>query len=214
MLKHYPYLPHRITSSFGNRAGANLPAGATAWHAGIDIGRDTSKYSYAWSDNPCGPVYAMLDGIVTESRFARGRGYTVKIDHGTIDGKKVGTLYQHLHKSGLANAGKKVKAGDIIGQMGRTGMGADMMVHLHYELHINGKTVDPLPYFRAQTPSKPKKEEDYKVQKIKININGVIKTVDAINKDGNNYVKLQDIRDPKIIVGYENKIPTVTVKTK
>lgn len=212
MLKHYPYLPHRITSNFGNRKGANLPAGGTAWHNGIDIGRDTSKYSNAWSNAPCGPVYAMLDGIITESRHYNDRGYTIKIDHGTINNQKVATLYQHLHKDGMALTSQKVKAGDKIAQMGRTGMGDDMMVHLHYELQLNGKPVNPLPYFN--TGNAPKKEGDYKVEKTKINVNGTIKTVDTIKVNGNNYIKLQDIRDPNILIGYENKMPTVTVKTK
>ena len=57
-------------------------------------------------------------------------------------------------------------------------------------------------------------EDDEVVTQVKINLNGQIKTVNAINKDGNNYVKLQDIADGNIIVGYANKIPTVTVKIK
>lgn len=58
-------------------------------------------------------------------------------------------------------------------------------------------------------------EDDEVVTKVKININGVIKTVDAIKKDGNYYFKAQDLRSPNIQIGYENKMPTVTtVKTK
>lgn len=59
-----------------------------------------------------------------------------------------------------------------------------------------------------------KQEDDEMVTKIKINLNGQVKTVNAINKDGNNYIKLQDIADGNIVVGYANKTPTVTVKTK
>ncbi|MGL5766841.1 MAG: M15 family metallopeptidase [Sarcina sp.] len=47
--------------------------------------------------------------------------------------------------------------------------------------------------------------------KIKINLNGVVKEVEAVNIDGNNYVKLQDIRDEKIVVEYDG-IPIVKVK--
>ena len=214
-LKCKPYVPLRITSPYGKRSG-NLPVGATAWHDGIDIGRDY-KYGGAYSNDPCGPVFAVLDGMVTESKFVNGRGYTIKVDHGVIEGKRTMTLYQHLHKDNRATAGKKVKAGDVIAQMGRTGMGSDMMVHLHFELHFDGKTVDPAPYVKI-APDKiektnvvvKKEEDDEVVTQTKINLNGKVKTVNVINKDGNNYIKLQDIRDDKIVIGYENKMPTVT----
>ena len=46
---------------------------------------------------------------------------------------------------------------------------------------------------------------------IKIKLNGVVKEVEAINKDGNNYIKLQDLRDSKIHIGY-NCMPIIEVK--
>ena len=208
-LKHKPYIPLRITSPYGQRSAANLPQGATLWHDGIDIGRDY-KYGGAYSNDPCGPVYAVLDGTVTDSKFYNGRGNTIKIDHGNINGQRIMTLYQHLHKDKRATVGQKVKAGDIIAQMGRTGMGSDMMVHLHFELHINGKTVDSAPYAKA-APEKLEEQEEM-TKEIKIKVNGQTKTVTAIEKDGNNYIKLQDLRDANIAIGYENKMPTVTVK--
>lgn len=60
----------------------------------------------------------------------------------------------------------------------------------------------------------PKKEDDEMVAKAKIEINGVIKEVDVIVKDGVNYVKLRDIADSKIEVGYDasKKMPKVTSK--
>jgi hypothetical protein len=48
------------------------------------------------------------------------------------------------------------------------------------------------------------------VSKIKINLNGVIKEVETINKDGYNYIKLRDLADDKITVGYDS-IPIVKV---
>ncbi len=49
---------------------------------------------------------------------------------------------------------------------------------------------------------------------ITIKLNGVKKKVEAIQREGNNYVKLQDLRDDKIIIGYDsfNKLPTIEVK--
>ena len=92
-------------------------------------------------------MFSVLPGIVVESAYHKGRGHTVLIDHGRIDGRKVLTLYQHLAGSGKSE-GTKVVAGEAIGQMGRTGMGADMAIHLHFELRIDGVCVDPLPYIR------------------------------------------------------------------
>lgn len=153
-----PYIPMRITSGYGNRNVAGLPAGSTAFHAGIDIGRDLSKYNNHLTDNPCGYVYSALPGTVVDIGNYSGRGWTVKIYHGKIDGKEVHTRYQHLHPIINIKKGTPVKQGQVIAQMGRTGMGSDMSVHLHFELILNNKTVDPMPYFtqaarKTQSPA-------------------------------------------------------------
>lgn len=75
----------------------------------------------------------------------------------------------------------------------------------HFEINANWKAP-------AQTPIYKTQEDDEVVKQTKINLNGKIKTVNVIEKDGNNYVMLQDLRDEKIAIGYENKIPTVTAK--
>lgn len=61
---------------------------------------------------------------------------------------------------------------------------------------------------------KPIEEDTYVIKKVKMKINGTIKQVDAINIDGNNYVKLQDIKDANIKVDYDPalKIPVIEVK--
>lgn len=58
------------------------------------------------------------------------------------------------------------------------------------------------------------KEDDEVVKKVKMQINGVIKEVNAIEKDGHNYVKLQDIKDHFIDVTYDSikKIPVVEAR--
>lgn len=55
---------------------------------------------------------------------------------------------------------------------------------------------------------------DYKVKKTKIELNGRVKEVDTINVDGHNYVKLQDLRDSKIVVDYDksSNLPIIRVK--
>lgn len=74
------------------------------------------------------------------------------------------------------------------------------------------KTVDN-PHFQINSNwVKPK--GGYNVQDTNINLNGKVKTVKTVNIDGNNFIKLQDIRDDKIIVDYDavNKIPIIRVK--
>lgn len=60
----------------------------------------------------------------------------------------------------------------------------------------------------------PEPKEEYKVEKVTILINGKTKTIDAINKDGYNYVKLRGLESPHIIIGYDdkNKMPIVDTK--
>lgn len=61
------------------------------------------------------------------------------------------------------------------------------------------------PHFQINKNWKPPKEM-YNVGEIEINLNGKIKKVSAINKDGHNYIKLQDLRDSKINIGYDDKL--------
>ncbi len=71
------------------------------------------------------------------------------------------------------------------------------------------------PHFQISSSwEPPKQEDDEVVKKIKIQINGVVKEVNAINKDGNNFVKLQDIKDHYIDVTYDSikKIPVVEAR--
>jgi murein DD-endopeptidase MepM/ murein hydrolase activator NlpD len=86
-------------------------------------------------------VYATGDGtieIVNSSK--RGYGNKIVVNHGF--GYK--TLYAHL--SGFnVKVGQKVKRGDVIGYVGNTGMST--APHLHYEVHLNNKKVNPINYY-------------------------------------------------------------------
>lgn len=68
------------------------------------------------------------------------------------------------------------------------------------------------PHFQVNKNWKAPREEE-KVEKQKINLNGVIKEVEGIKQGDYNFVKLQDLRDDKIVVGYDekNKLPVVKV---
>ena len=86
-------------------------------------------------------IYSTGDGIVAEvDRSKRGYGNKVIIDHGF--GYK--TLYAHMTDFNVKE-GQKVKRGDIIGFVGNTGLST--APHLHYEVHLNNKPVNPINYY-------------------------------------------------------------------
>lgn len=86
------------------------------------------------------PVVAYADGKVISSGWnSGGYGYLVIIQHDN----NVKTYYGHLKQQGVKK-GTKVKAGQIIGYVGSTG--ASTGPHLHFEIRVNGKPVNPLPY--------------------------------------------------------------------
>lgn len=90
------------------------------------------------------PVYATGDGKVTEvkgsKRSRSGFGLKLEIDHGY----GYETLYAHLNAFNVKR-GQKVKRGDIIAYVGNTG--GSTAPHLHYEVHKNGKRVNPAYYY-------------------------------------------------------------------
>lgn len=90
------------------------------------------------------PVYATGDGKITEltgsKRSRTGLGLNIKIDHGY----GYETVYGHLNAFNVKR-GNKVKRGDIIAFVGNTG--GSTAPHLHYEVHKNGKKVNPVYYY-------------------------------------------------------------------
>ena len=87
-------------------------------------------------------VYATADGAIERiQRSRRGYGNVLVVNHGY--GYK--TLYAHLTGFNNAWVGKKVKRGDIIAFVGSTGLST--APHLHYEVHLNGKKINPVNYY-------------------------------------------------------------------
>lgn len=112
-----------ITSGFGARSS---PFGAGQdWHPGIDI-----------ANNYGTPVHATADGVVVFAGWYAGYGKLVQIDHGN----GIETLYGH-NQALLVQVGQQVKKGDIISEMGSTGLSTGP--HSHYEVRVNGTAVDP-----------------------------------------------------------------------
>lgn len=87
------------------------------------------------------PIYATGDGVVARAdNTASGFGNHIVIRHGF----GYETLYGHLSKY-KCRAGQRVNRGDIIGYVGSTGRSEGP--HLHYEVHKNGKVVNPLNFY-------------------------------------------------------------------
>lgn len=87
-------------------------------------------------------IYATANGTIERlNRSRRGYGNFIVIDHGY--GYK--TLYGHMNEFNNVWVGKKVNRGDVIGFVGNTGLST--APHLHYEVHLNGKKVNPVNYY-------------------------------------------------------------------
>ena len=114
-----------ITSDFGWRRALFDPNGRE-FHTGLDIG--------VWYYTP---VHATKDGTVLYAGWMQGYGNAVEIEH------EMGytTLYGH-NSSIKVKAGQQVKAGDVVALSGQTGYANGP--HVHYEIRMNGKPVDPM----------------------------------------------------------------------
>ena len=86
------------------------------------------------------PVYATADGTVRTSSWQSAYGNMVEIDHGY----NYTTRYAHMSKL-IAQVGKKVKRGDLIGLVGNTGKSTGP--HLHYEVRYRGAPQNPVNYY-------------------------------------------------------------------
>jgi len=93
------------------------------------------------------PVKAAQDGIVVgkgaNMSVKNGFGHSLTIDHGS----GIRTLYAHGKAASTFRPGDRIKKGDTIFTSGMTGSATG--VHLHFEVHFNGKPVDPEPYFSS-----------------------------------------------------------------
>lgn len=119
-----------FTSGFGVRSDP-FHAGA-AMHPGIDLAG-----SYGT------PIYATADGTVLRAGWnSGGYGNLVEIDHG----RGITTRYGHMSAI-LVSAGDHITRGQQIGRMGSTGRSTGN--HLHYEVRIDGRAVNPIPFMKS-----------------------------------------------------------------
>ncbi len=118
-----------ISSGFGYRADPF--DGEAAFHAGLDF------------RGPLGaPIYAAAAGTISFTGVRQGYGNCVEISHGN----GLMTRYAHMSRIG-AHLGDKVAPGAVIGQIGSTGRSTGP--HLHFEVRINDRPVNPRPFLEA-----------------------------------------------------------------
>ncbi|HNO71521.1 MAG TPA: M23 family metallopeptidase [Bacteroidia bacterium] len=110
------------------------------FHAGMDF-----------TANPGTEIYATGDGTISLAEYGSGYGNHVVVDHGY--GYK--TLYGHMEKISV-RIGQKVKRGELLGYVGNTGLSSGP--HVHYEVHKNNTTVNPVNfYYQDLSPDEYKK---------------------------------------------------------
>ncbi len=119
----------RYTSGYGTRRDPKT--GGRRMHNGADFA------------GPSGTdIFATADGVVTHAGWQSGFGRLVKIKHAF----GIETLYAHNTKIRV-KVGQRVSRGDHIADMGSTGRSTG--THLHYEVRVNGKPVNPMTYIKA-----------------------------------------------------------------
>ncbi len=116
-----------LSDRFGRRQEFS-EVGEAAFHAGVDI---SSLFG--------NPILAAADGTVVTADRLTSYGKIVVIDHGF----GISTRYAHLSAFNVQR-GQRVKRGQILGFVGATGRATGP--HLHYEVRVDGKPVNPLRY--------------------------------------------------------------------
>jgi murein DD-endopeptidase MepM/ murein hydrolase activator NlpD len=105
------------------------------WHDGIDIVRPGGSMGCT--------IVAAEGGTVVHAGWNKTAGYSVLIGHGN----GIQTRYYHMKQGSIVvRTGQKVSRGQPIGQIGATGYVTGP--HLHFEVRVNGKSVNPLPYLK------------------------------------------------------------------
>ena len=113
-----------LSSSYGNRRDPFT--GAADFHPGLDIAADKGT-----------PVRATADGTVQSAAYNGNYGNAVLVEHGY----GISTRFGHLSAFAV-RPGQQVRRGDVVGYVGATGRATSP--HLHYEILLNGRQINPL----------------------------------------------------------------------
>jgi len=115
-----------LSSGYGYRKDPFT--GKSRFHRGLDFSVPTGT-----------PVRAVADGVILQLKHERGMGKMIRIDHD----HHLKTTYAHLSEW-TVKIGQHVVRGEVIGHSGNTGRST--APHLHYEVSVGGRHVNPLPY--------------------------------------------------------------------
>ena len=120
-----------VSSGYGPRRHPIL--GGTRRHGGVDLPAPSGT-----------PVHAAADGTVRYAGRNGSYGRFIRLDHGF----GLETAYGHLRRYALGlRRDRRVRRGEVIGYVGSSGLSTGP--HLHYEVRINGRAIDPLPVMPA-----------------------------------------------------------------
>ncbi len=129
----YPVENPQVTSPFGTRRSYN-GGPYSSYHEGLDLRGTTGT-----------PVYAPAEGLVALAEPLIVRGNAVILRHGW------GVCSGYWHLSAVAvQPGQSVKAGDLLGYVGNTGLSTG--AHLHWEIRVRGIPVDPRQWAESPVP--------------------------------------------------------------
>lgn len=121
-----PLRASRISSRYGSRRHPIL--GSVRFHQGLDF-----------PANMGAPVFATAPGMIAAADWCGSLGYCIVIDHG----KGYSSVFGHLMAISVEQ-GQIVQRGQKLGSVGSTGISTGP--HLHFEIRLNGMSLDPLPY--------------------------------------------------------------------
>lgn len=119
-----------LTGFFGGRSDPFT--GEPGYHQGIDISTEKGQ-----------PVFATADGVVETASYSGDYGNLVVVNHAF----GLATRFGHLSAFGV-KPGQTVKRGDVLGYVGSTGRSTG--AHLHYEILVNGRLINPLQLLTQQ----------------------------------------------------------------
>lgn len=122
-----------ISSSFAYRRDPFTQK--RTFHNGIDISCPKGT-----------PIYAPANGVITFRGYQGGFGNMLVLKHS----KNLESKFAHLYKFNVSK-GDRVKRGDLIGYVGSTGRST--APHLHYEIHQDGKAINPMNYIFEDSPT-------------------------------------------------------------
>lgn len=160
----------KITSGYGGRT--HPITGEYDYHTGVDIAVNGTSASKS--------ICSVLPGTVTSVGLNnKGYGNAVTIEHSGFE-----TFYAHLNDVSVA-VNDTVRSGQEIGIVGSTGLSTGP--HLHFEIIVDGKHVDPLPYLNLILPEISSVETsnmEPKQEKIKpLTIDSIISNIKAIESE-------------------------------